>query len=264
MTKVFPSSAAFVADGTVITETDSGCLRTLLLKKAGLDQPFPPIYQEVGAVHEVNVQAELLADPNTTAILKEYPIKLELPKGTLSGRVDFIRFNADGTVTPIECKSTISKNTRLSVIRKGQLKLNHLAQVACYMLMLKQQAAEVWVGYYEAIEGGFTCTESRVFKVTCDDTGTLYVDGVATFWSIASVVAWVNQALEALNNKQCLPLKPRAFEDGWSSPCRMCAYKAVCDNNPTDFEEFFEACKEVWVVVREPKVNQFKPKKEKV
>lgn len=263
MTKIFPSSAAFMADGTVITETDSGCYRRLLMAKAGIEQPFPAIYKQVGAVHEDYVQDALLHDPNTIALLKESPVKLELPSGgVLSGRVDFIRFNTDGTVTPIECKSTISKNTRLSVIRKGQLKLNHLAQVACYMLLLKQPTAEVHAGYYEATETGLICTESRVFKITCDDEGTLAVDGVATFWSIGSLVEWINQGVKAINDKNNLPLKPRAFEEGWSSPCRMCSYKAVCDTNPTDLEDFLEACRQVVPVVREPLITQYKPKKE--
>lgn len=262
MTKIYPSNAAFVADGIVITETDSGCLRALLAKQAGLQQPFPAIYGDVGAVHEDNVQAALLDDPQTTAVLKEYPVKHELANnGLLSGRVDFIRFNVDGTITPIECKSTISKNTRLSVIRKGKLKLNHLAQIACYMLLLKQQKAEVHVGYYEATEGGFICTESRVFKVSCDDEGQLSVDGGDPFWSISSLVDWLNHRVRALQEGADFPEKPRSFDDGWSTPCRMCCYKSVCDNNPVDTEEFISACKEVVPVVRTPEATQYKPKK---
>ena len=133
MIKLYPSSAAFMQGGLVVTEHDSGCLRKILLTSKGVKGDIPKIYMEVGAVHENQHELTLKNAETVAAYMREVPIKAPVPgyeQVLYSGRADFIvdeklkRAESAGfapikTIEVIhETKGTISKNTRLKVLRK--------------------------------------------------------------------------------------------------------------------------------------------------
>jgi hypothetical protein len=236
MKKIHPSSAAFMIGDLVMTDYDSGCLRSILLAHNGArSESIPKVYAEVGAAHENWIEANVLKpDKRLVVYAREVPIKMPVPgceDVLYSGRMDVLACYVEVGQVILETKGTISKNTRLSVIRKGLVKLNHLAQLTSYMIAKRITRGKIIAGYYErdpdTLE--FVHCEGREFKVEIADDGGIVVDGFPTAWTVADQLRHRLAAARVLS-AETVPPRPDKATQAFGGPCSKCLFKSVCDN----------------------------------
>ncbi len=240
MIKLYPSSAAFVLGDTVVTEYDSGCLRKILLTSKGVRGDIPAVYMRVGAVHEDNYAAGMANMQDVATFLREVPIKAPVPgyeTVMYSGRADFIADHRIAVTGKLggklievihETKATISKTTRLKVIRKGLVKTNQLAQLVSYMIQRQTPYGILFVGYYEEnAEGELVCTESRRFKIFIDDEGAVYIDGMPSGFTAQDQIAHRIAAARVLT-EDVIGERPDGWNAPYSGPCVRCPHKMTC------------------------------------
>lgn len=229
---LYPSAAAFCWGDSVQTEYESGCLRSILLSAHGIRTSPPKIYMDVGAAHEDAYEEQLKKDPRVTTYVREAPVKRAIPghdEVTYSGRVDVLaEYQGVGTII-LETKGTISKNTRLSVIRKGKVKLNQLAQLVSYMIALEIPRGKLVVGYYERTEEGrWVACEGREFKVTIEDDGSILVDRVPSGFSVIDALQHRSKAARVLADN-VVGDRPDRWNQSFGGPCTHCPFKSACD-----------------------------------
>jgi hypothetical protein len=245
MLKYFPSSAAFQVGGVTLTKNASGCLRYIKFANAGLrDSDIDPIYKAVGAAHEAEWERTLIS--KNVPYHREVPLKKPIPNSNMeySGRIDFI---VEGELQ--ECKATISKRARLDIIRKGNVKLNHLAQLVSYMAMSDVHNGRLIVGYYELDGEVWRNCEQREFEITIDDSGRILVDKTPSGYSVLEQLSHMFAASKAVTERST-PERPMDWQQKWSSPCAYCAFKNACNKDGT-----IEQAKEA--------LNEFKKKPKK-
>jgi hypothetical protein len=232
MKRLYPSSSAFMLGELVVTEYESGCLRAILLASEGARTPIPSIYEKVGAAHEEWYETQLKQDPRLITYTREVPIKFPVPgvEGVLySGRIDVLSAYDKAGIVLHETKGTISKNTRLSVIRKGKVKLNHLAQLVSYMIAKETTKGKIVAGYYEQAEDGTLIhQEGREFKVEIDNDGSILVDGVPTGYSVFDQINHRTAAAKVLVGDS-VPARPDKHDQKWGGPCGNCFNRENCD-----------------------------------
>ncbi len=275
MKKLYPSSSAFVWDGTVITDYPSGCLRHILLGSKGVrTSGIPAVYMRVGAAHEENHEAEL----KSQGIMynREVPIKIPIQgfdDVQYSGRIDFL-CHYDSKIGEVvhETKGTVSKNTRLKVLRKGLVVTNQLAQLVSYMVARKICFGKLVCGYYEEdAEGILLLQESRTFKILIDDAGAVLIDGLPSGYTVFDQIAHRTAAATVLT-EGIIADRPAGFENPYSGPCARCEFKDTCNSFdagrlPT-VDDFIESAKKDLEIAEingraDPQPNKIKVKKEK-
>lgn len=218
--KYYPSSAAFMWGDMVLTKDSSGCLRRILFASLGLRDEIDPIYSAVGAAHEKWVEERL------EGFEREVPVRGPILGSEVeyAGRADFL--NASEV---IECKATLSKRARLDVIRKGNVKINHLAQLVSYLIQLEMTNGRLIVGFYQHNENNeFECTESREFKITIDDEGRILIDDTLSGYRVHDQLAHMQRAAKHLAEGTLGP-RPNDWDAKYTSPCSYCPFKAACD-----------------------------------
>jgi hypothetical protein len=271
MKKLYPSSSAFMLGELVVTEYESGCLRAILLADNGARTPIPSIYEKVGAAHEDWYETQLKQDPRLITYSREVPIKFPVPgvEGVqYSGRIDVLSAYEKAGVVLHETKGTISKNTRLSVIRKGKVKLNHLAQLISYMIAKETTKGKIVAGYYEQDEAGnLMHQEGREFKVEIDSEGAILVDGAPTGYSVFDQIAHRTAAAKVLVG-DTVPARPDKWDQKWGGPCTNCFNRDNCDKfdrgEIDGREAFIDAGREAaraYVPGPEPEPFKIKPAK---
>lgn len=265
---LYPSQAAFMWGETVITQYSSGCLRAILLSAHGIREAFPAIYGEVGAAHEAWYEGRLAEDTRLVSYARESPVKRPIPgvSGvTYSGRIDFLQTYPAGAVIA-ETKGTISKDTRLSVIRKGAVKLNQLAQLVSYMIATETPRGKLVVGYYEKDGDAYRHCEGREFKVTIDDEGLILVDGTPSGYSVTDAIKH-RQAAAGVLADNTVGSRPDKWDQPFGGPCRMCVFKDACDKYRPEHhttEEFLEFGRQAIASAPArpgPEAHIYKPKK---
>lgn len=230
---IHASSAAFMWGETVLTEYDSGCLRSQLLAAHGARTKIPQIYMDVGAVHEDYYEiAHLALDDKVLSWEREVVIKhdhADYPDVSDSSRADVVAIHAGVGKVIHETKGTISKNTRLSVIRKGKVKLNQLAQLVRYMISEETTYGKLVCGYYEQGETGHLLwQEGREFKVRIADDGSILVDNEPSGFTVRDQIRHT-QASARVISKDEIGTRPDKWEQKWGGPCTNCVFKATCD-----------------------------------
>ncbi len=258
MLKYYPSNAAFQVGGVTLTHSASGCLRYIKFSNMGLrDNDIDPIYKAVGAAHEAEWEKTLIA--RNVAYHREVPLKKPIPNSEVmySGRIDFV---LEGELQ--ECKATISKNARRDIIRKGKVKLNHLAQLVSYMIMTQVSNGRLIVGYYELDGETWRNCEQREFEVEIEDSGRILVDKSPSGYSVAEQLSHMFAASKALADGST-PDRPMDYQVQWSSSCRFCVFKEACEKEGT-IEQAKEALDEFKKKPKKPvKVPIYKPKRSK-
>lgn len=263
--KIYPSSAGFLWGTLVKTEYDSACLRSILIRSHGVRTPIAKTYSKVGEVHEGLHEQELRQDSRVEGYERELVIKSEVIDGVFySGRCDFkVEYKGVGTVIH-ECKSTVGRGTRDSAIRRGKVKINHLAQLSSYLTQLRTTRGKLVYGYYELNElDVYEQVERRDYKVQVNDVGALYVDGQPSGYNVADQLAHQLAAAKVLKEQIIWDRPDNAFAS-WGSPCNFCPFRRTCDEYDAGkietVEELVESAREdvKGYVVTEPKVNRIK------
>ncbi len=235
MNKIYPSASGFVSGLGVLSEYSSSCPRYMVISHNAPRTPILEIYGRLGAFHESRVA--LLFGDQVEAV--ERPVKAQIDLDTeYSGRVDFIL--KDQTV--IEAKASMSKTFRREVIRKGHVKLSHLAQIVSYMIQLKADKGQIITGYYEETPEGpdpFIQKESRIFHISIRSDGGILIDGEWSGHNAQDQYKHTLLAAEVLRTRE-IKDRPINTEDFFKSPCFFCPLKDVCtqyDKKYIDSEE---------------------------
>lgn len=232
----YPSMAAFVVGGSTVTSYPGGCQRHILFSSYGIrSASIPPVYSTIGELNEVRHQAALVSQTDVLEAERELPIRGAIAGSDAveySGRVDFWVTYQDGTEGPDECKSTVSRTGFQAMKRKGEPKLNHLAQLVSYLLQTQVQDGRLVYGYYQypwdpkEVDATLVCTDSVTFKIRIEDDGAITVDGKPTPYTALDQLKHMQLTVQTLTNNE---LGPRpASESAWSNPCNMCPFQATC------------------------------------
>jgi hypothetical protein len=274
MKKLHPSSAAFMIQDSVITEYSSGCLRQILLSSNGIRTDIPETYARVGAAHEAQHEQELLGTSRVLAFDREVVIKLAIEGFDdilFSGRADFIcQYDKIGEVIH-ETKGTISKNTRLAVIRKQKPKVNQLAQLVAYMIARQTCYGKLVCAYYEEDEQGeLEKQEEHVFRVQIADDGAILVDDLPSGFAVAEQIAHRTASAEVIT-AQIIADRPAGWEQKWGGPCSLCTFKDTCNRfdagHIQTVEDFVASARkdvEIAEINKRPDPQPFKVKRKKV
>jgi len=212
--KINPSSAAWVINGSVYTDYAQGCLRHLVFKnKMPVPSTITPELQEMGAKGE-DLYFEVLMNEQEWPFHKELPFRDEFEGVMRSGRCDYITYH-NGFRVVHEIKSTQSKNTLYKVIRKGELNINHLAQLVFYLIYFNETRGKLVVQYMPRFE-------RRVFKVEVNNEGEIVVDGKKYGYKVE------DQISHQLKSAEVIKTLPK-IEKPIGKCCYFCAYKDVCE-----------------------------------
>lgn len=264
--------AAFSQADQIVTDYPSGCGRHILISAHGIRNPdIPEAYKIVGELNEVRWQEELTGDTSVTEVLREEPVKGDVygsEEIKYSGRADFIVTYEDGHEEVHECKATVSKTSRREVLRKGNVKLNHLAQLLSYMIQLELQDGKLVYGYYQYPwsenhdSTELVCTEDRVFKVRIEDDGRVTVDGLPTAYTVLDQLHHMQRVVKILTDKEIAD-RP-ALVSTWSSPCRWCPFNQICneiDATGMDLKTLLLKAEKALEKEQQREPNIFRPKR---
>lgn len=267
--KYSPSMAAFQHGELTISPYSSGCMRHIWFSAHGVREDIPAIYLEVGATHEIRQDQKLSERDDVDDYTLEVPLKgsiLGADGVEYSGRADAIVKYSDGTKEVQEFKSTISKTARREVIRKGNVKLNQLAQLVSYMIQEECENGRLVAGYYELDGEDFICTEEREFVVKINDEGLILVDGEPSGYRVQDQLAHMQKAAQIIKD-DVIGERPLNWQQKWGGPCSFCPMKNTCDkiDQGLSKEEALESAKQdiEQHTVHEPQINIHKRRKTK-
>lgn len=205
-----------------MTQYNSGCLRSIVLEQlTGYKSDIDPIYQLLGAHHEVQVEAAL----GDKVRDREFVIKAPITERVIySGRADFIL--KDGTI--IEAKASLAKG---KYKREALPKPSHISQVVSYMMQLEQPYAEIHWGHYKAKGEAFELTGEAIYKLELSDQGQVVIDGEGTQYYAQDQLAHMRAAARALESGDWRSVpKPYNWEAKFGSPCHFCPFnKTHCN-----------------------------------
>ena len=270
--RYYPSFAAFHLGGSTVTSYPSGCQRNILFTSFGIrTESIPALYMSVGQLNEERHERTLLGWPDVLQIEREMPVRGSIAGSDsveYSGRIDFWVTTTDGNEEPHECKATVSRTGFQVMKRKGEPKLNHLAQLVSYLIQQEVQDGRLVYGCYEhpydptEQDMSLVCTDSLTFRVRIEDDGCITVDGKPTPYTALDQLRHMQQTVKTLTTREFGP-RP-AVENEWSSPCRMCPFQNTCsqiDVGAADLEQALESAENDIknAVEREP--NVYRPKR---
>jgi CRISPR/Cas system-associated exonuclease Cas4 (RecB family) len=213
--KIYPSSMTFSWDGACLAEYNSQCWRYQQLAY-GVSASINPFYSELGDLHEERHEKTL-----TVPYEREKPFKQDFPEYVVSGRADFVM---EGSVD--ECKASVSSSIKLGVIRDGNVKTSHLAQLTLYLMQFGYDNGRLVYGYYQHDrEENLVCTSERLFDVTLDNKAIL-VDGEPSLYTVNDLVSNIVHLGEWLITDE---LAPRPVPLNFGGPCKYCPLAGLCD-----------------------------------
>jgi hypothetical protein len=230
--RIYVSSSGFLWGRQPVTTYDSGCFRSIAWSTANRDLrgSIPTAYAMVGARHEYN-HAGRLHDEGV-AFHRELSMGEQVP-GTeviYTGRCDFL---LPGSVD--ETKATFSASAKNYILRKGQWKVSHLAQLVGYLWQQEFKKGRIVVGVYEFHpEDIFTGNEyhhigTRDFQVEIQDDGQIFLDTKPTPYYVQDQLAHVHVAARVVQERKVWPERPFGWQNKWGSPCHFCKFKGLCD-----------------------------------
>jgi CRISPR/Cas system-associated exonuclease Cas4 (RecB family) len=258
MFKIYPSSIAPVS-GVTTNGYKEGCPRfffaanTTTLERVDI----PYLYKTIGDMEETRITSRLEKLYPDLTLEREVPVKFIVPPNLqVSGRVDIIAKNEDGTIAFIhEIKATVSRSMYSRVIKAHQIDEKHLGQLITYMTLLDVENASLSVGYYHFNrELTRLDIEEVQFKVELSkETGSIFIDSNPYFKSAHDILKYYRIMADAVNNASLPPMTIN------KKACESCPFNNVCEKNPKSKEEFHRYLKEQGVSESKapftPKIN---------
>ena len=209
-----PSSAAFALGSMVMSDTPSGCLRYLLLKRyVAKPEEFPEHLKVMGEAGEA-IYMSYLENYQPWPFHRELSFERSLEGVKVRGRMDFITYHNTFKVIH-ECKTSQSKPFLYGVVRKGEPKINHMAQLVFYLIHLEETRGKLVCLYAPT-------NELKVFKVEVDAKGEVLVDGRKYIYNVQNQLMHQLMAAEAIKEGTIMG-RPRG------KACNYCVYKTECD-----------------------------------
>jgi len=207
-----------------ITDSQSGCLRNILLSAHGIREgEIAEINSRVGSVHE-SYYARTITDEMFGS---EVPVKGDCNGVPYSGRADFLTKHKTDWVVH-ETKGTVSYNTYRKVIKDGRPKGNNLSQLVFYMTHFDTPYGKLIYGYYKEVGPMFKQVDSRVYRVTINQAGDIMLDGAHSGFTVADHLAHRVAAAKVLT-EQCVWERPEGTEAG-EGACQYCIHKKACQS----------------------------------
>lgn len=232
--RINPSSAAFAVGESIQTEAQTGCLRHLLLKNhLPIEDKIPEEFAIMGARGE-DMYQEILDTEQEFPYHKELVMRSTMDGVVVSGRIDFVTYHPGFRVIH-EVKSSQSKNILYKTINKGEVKLNHLAQLVFYLVHMNETRGKLVVRYMPK-------NLLRIFRVVIGDEGEILIDGQKHQLSVQDQIRHQLLSAHVIKEKE-LWARPESI---WS--CKYCVYNKLCDKydaEPKNFNEFVEENKEI-------------------
>lgn len=218
--KLYPSSSAWALGRLCVTDSANACFRHILWRHvAPIPDGPPPELAEMGHRFE-DEYFQYLTNEQPYAFHRELPFKSEISGVVVSGRLDFMVYHSKYRV-PHELKASQSTKVLYGVIRKGEPKINNVAQVVNYFIHLGLDRGLLVYKYVPKYE-------MRKFKIEVDDAGKILIDGAVYQYTVQDQLRHQVLAAEALvMQKIC----DRPADAG---ACLYCVYKDRC----TDYEGF--------------------------
>lgn len=223
ITKIYPSSAAFMVGDLVFAQYSSSCLRNQLLASEGVKEPFNPIHTKRGAIAEKRYEDALIAADADYE--REVPFKIEIEPGVVvSGRVDF---KLSGSRID-EIKSSESLSVIQDVIKDGNPKEANVAQLITYLMAESLTYGSL---VYSAFKWNkkaqvYEHIADRVFSVQLMARGEIYVDEKLFRFHARDVVAHMLATARVIRNRS---IASRPFNHkGFDGPCKRCAFATTC------------------------------------
>ena len=216
--KLNPSSAAWAVGGNVISGSDKGCLRNLVFS-AYVDkyEEIDPKYALMGAEGE-DLYEQYLREEQPWPYHKEFVLRDEFFGAKRSGRVDFLTHH-DGYRVVHECKSSQSYFVYKEVFEAGTPKIDHLAQLVFYLIMLRETRGRLVYRFFPK-KGP---KELKSFKIQVCSEGGIWVDGTRHQFSVA------NQLEHQLMAAKTITELGVVVKAG-SSACKYCKVKQLCSD----------------------------------
>lgn len=223
--KIYPSRISFCWEGQNLTSDNKGCFRFQQLAY-GLKLPIHQKYTILGDKHEQAIERMLIA--KKIPYEREVEFKKTINDSTyISGRADFIL-----TDQVIEAKASFSGNF-MTMLKNGDYKINHLAQLGLYMLQFKKAKGNLYCGRYQyGRDKKIFMTYGKKISVQLRDDSFL-VDSMPSGYTKQNLVDYLIQLTKALHSDQLAA--PPVLDDieNYKSPCRYCALNVICGNAQT-------------------------------
>lgn len=214
--KIYPSSSGFMRNGEYEVEYNSACLRYLPVAVEAARLPIDPKYGTLGLIHEDRHAAIL----GSLMLHRELPIrKSYTDKVMYSGRIDFI--TTDDEIH--ETKASMSSGFKSSVIKKGNPKLSHIAQVMSYMIHTGYEKAKLVTGFYDP---EYKFKEGRDFHILVKNDKIL-IDNVEFKYTKSEQEEYLKAAVEVLEEGLPHLKRPTNYLE-FMGPCKFCPLKTLC------------------------------------
>lgn len=223
--KIYPSRISFCWEGQNLTSDNKGCFRFQQFAY-GLELPIHQKYITLGEKHEQAIERMFV----TKKIPYEREVAFHKPINDntyISGRADFIL--ADRV---IEAKASFSSNF-MTMLKNGDYKINHLAQLGLYMLQFNKTKGDLYCGRYQyGRDRKIFMTYGKKLPVQLRDDSFL-VDAMPSGYSKQNLIDYLIQLTKALHSNQLAA--PPVLDDieNYKSPCRYCVLHVICGNSQT-------------------------------
>jgi len=230
ITKIYPSSSAFMRGSVVDTSKASSCPRYVAaqvlsgLSKTELSRHVAQEYQAIGALNEARVA--MVLKKNKQEFTREVPFSVPFKSVAIGGRIDFVL----GGGGIIETKATTSQNVYKRAFEGDAPEAPWVAQVASYLGLLKKPEGVIWASYYEMNESltGYEVVDERKWTVKALDDGRLIVGQKEFYYTLKDLSRWYSEIELAMTNPSAVETMPIQPANKYESACHYCPLKEIC------------------------------------
>jgi len=244
------SNTGLFINGQFLSQYDSSCPRTILIRDLGLEErkgdDFPVFV--LGRDFERWFKTTLI-----TEYTEEYLAKFDITENIgFEGHADVVVGD-----TVYELKSLTSMNTERQVFKRGKPKKGNLIQLIGYMLSSDRVKGKLIYGSYTDVIEYKTLLELtadevleivknysprlKIFNVELTDVGKVLVDGIEQNFVVDNIVDFWQESAKFLEQDENAPLPAKPADmDGKGNPCFFCPMNKVCLQNPVSKKQFTE------------------------
>lgn len=251
--------AGYAINGIPHCESHTSCPRINFLRQNNVNVPVDETSEMTFALGLANEQlVKKLLISNGIPFEMDVEIKYELREGVnFVGHEDFVLYpeGMDGRKIPKELKSISSTKMAEKVLINNEYKTDNLCQLLSYMIGLNADMGHLhYVNYVwhtqKAVKNSWSVKPAhKVFIVTVDECGDVFVDGNKADFSILNVKEHLDICAEMVktgNLAMPKPVNPKEPFNDFASPCNFCKFVVACDKINSKLinssEEFVNLC----------------------
>lgn len=256
------NTVGYIRNGVLYSDSDSGCLRRILLRDNGIENQTVLSNQTKNVFALGHLSEEFFLADHMAG--KSYEVEKAVFDPIYKGVV--FEGHSDVVCNDLvyELKSCTSKNTHLKVFRNGEPKTDNAVQLLNYMISLERTKGRlVYTSYTDVMEykelelysweqvaelARQSARETRIFEFEIKDDGSIDIDGKPFNVTINELLAFRNTVGIVLDKQIVYLDRPSQIKESFFFACSGCPYRLVCESYektrcPT--EEFLTNCKEM-------------------